>query len=109
MAHATAVFSTFESSQARKLAPVRYWSWATPSICAVAEVYETNIARVRVGQLAEISSRALPKPIKGRVVRIGNMVFKTIYSTSIRQRAPMLGWSECGSILIVKGGVWHRS
>jgi len=48
----------------------------TERMRAVAEVYETNIARVRVGQLAEISSRALPKPIKGRVVRIGNMVFK---------------------------------
>jgi HlyD family secretion protein len=48
----------------------------TERMRAVAEVYETDIGRVRVGQLAEISSRALPKPIKGRVARIGNMVFK---------------------------------
>jgi HlyD family secretion protein len=48
----------------------------TERMRAVAEVYETDISRVRVGQLAEISSRALPKPVKGRVARIGNMVFK---------------------------------
>jgi HlyD family secretion protein len=43
---------------------------------AVAEVYETDIARVRIGQLATITSRALPRPVTGKVVRIGNMVFK---------------------------------
>jgi HlyD family secretion protein len=43
---------------------------------AVAEVYETDIARVRVGQVATISSRALPHPVSGKVVRIGNLVFK---------------------------------
>ena len=43
---------------------------------AVAEVYETDIARVRIGQVATITSRALPRPITGKVVRIGNMVFK---------------------------------
>jgi HlyD family secretion protein len=48
----------------------------TERMRAVAEVYETDIGRVRVGQFAEISSRALPKPVKGRVARIGNMVFK---------------------------------
>jgi HlyD family secretion protein len=48
----------------------------TERMRAVAEVYETDIGRVRVGQSAEVSSRALSKPVKGRVVRIGNMVFK---------------------------------
>ncbi len=43
---------------------------------AVAEVYETDIARVRIGQVATITSRALPRPVTGRVMRIGNMVFK---------------------------------
>jgi HlyD family secretion protein len=43
---------------------------------AVAEVYETDIARVRIGQAATITSRALPRPVTGKVVRIGNMVFK---------------------------------
>ena len=43
---------------------------------AVAEVYETDITRVRLGQAATITSRALPRPIHGKVVRIGNMVFK---------------------------------
>jgi len=42
----------------------------------VAEVYETDIAAVSVGQGATVSSRALPKPISGRVARVGNMVFK---------------------------------
>jgi len=48
----------------------------TRSMRAVAEVYETDIARVRVGQVAKISSRALPNPISGKVARIGHMVFK---------------------------------
>jgi HlyD family secretion protein len=48
----------------------------TQRMRAVAEVYETDIGRVRVGQVAEISSRTLAKPIKGRVARIGNMVLK---------------------------------
>jgi HlyD family secretion protein len=37
----------------------------------VAEVYETDIARVRVGSPATISSELLPKPIQGSVARIG--------------------------------------
>ena len=48
----------------------------TRKMRAVAEVYETDITRVRVGQAATITSRALQRPIHGRVVRIGNMVFK---------------------------------
>jgi HlyD family secretion protein len=43
---------------------------------AVAEVYETDIARVRIGQVATITSRAFPRSVTGKVVRIGNMVFK---------------------------------
>ena len=48
----------------------------TGSMRAVAEVYETDIASVRVGQPATITSFALPRPIAGKVVRIGSMVFK---------------------------------
>jgi HlyD family secretion protein len=48
----------------------------TSRMRAVAEVYETDISRVSVGQRAEISSRALSKPITGRVARIGDMIFK---------------------------------
>mgnify|MGYP001545441366 CR=1 FL=1 len=48
----------------------------TARMHAVAEVYETDIARIRVGQKATISSRALAKPINGTVVRVGEMVFK---------------------------------
>jgi HlyD family secretion protein len=43
---------------------------------AVAEVYETDIAHVRIGQAASVTSRALPRPVSGKVVRIGSMVFK---------------------------------
>jgi HlyD family secretion protein len=48
----------------------------TERMRAVAEIYETDIAQVRVGQSATVKSRALPNPISGKVVRIGNMVFK---------------------------------
>ena len=48
----------------------------TSKMRAVAEVYETDITRVRLGQTATITSRALARPITGRVVRIGHMVFK---------------------------------
>lgn len=43
---------------------------------AVAEVYETDIGKVSVGQTATVTSRALSRPVTGKVVRIGNMVFK---------------------------------
>lgn len=42
----------------------------------VAEVYETDIGRVQIGQPARVTSRALTQPISGKVVQIGNMVFK---------------------------------
>jgi HlyD family secretion protein len=48
----------------------------TTRMRAVAEVYETDIAQVRMGQPATVSSRALGKPISGKVVRVGSMVFK---------------------------------
>jgi HlyD family secretion protein len=48
----------------------------TTRMRVVAEVYETDIAQVSVGQSATVSSQALPKPTNGRVARIGNMVFK---------------------------------
>lgn len=43
---------------------------------AVAEVYETDIGLVRIGQLATISSRSLPRALSGRVVQIGQLIFK---------------------------------
>jgi HlyD family secretion protein len=48
----------------------------TRSMRAVAEVYETDIAAVRVGQQATITSYALPRAVSGKVARIGSMVFK---------------------------------
>lgn len=43
----------------------------TDTMYAVAEVYETDIARVAPGQTAKISSPALPRPVTGRVESIG--------------------------------------
>lgn len=40
----------------------------------LAEVYETDISQVRVGQHATATSRALPKPLEGTVQQIGSMV-----------------------------------
>lgn len=48
----------------------------TEKMRAVAEVYETEISRVRIGQSATISSLALRRPIAGKVGRIGHMIFK---------------------------------
>ena len=43
---------------------------------AIAEIYETDIARVRVGQPATISSRAFARPLSGVVERIRQQVRK---------------------------------
>lgn len=48
----------------------------TDAMRAVAEVYETDIARIRVGQRASITSPALPHSIGGTVERIGDLVGK---------------------------------
>jgi HlyD family secretion protein len=48
----------------------------TSRMRAVAEVYETDIGRVRLGQSAVIRSRALERPVTGKVVEIGRMIFK---------------------------------
>jgi HlyD family secretion protein len=43
---------------------------------AIAEVYETDVRRVKLGQKATISSRALDKPLSGTVERIRQKVHK---------------------------------
>ena len=48
----------------------------TSEMHAVAEVYETDIRRVRLGQTATITSPALAGPLKGEVVKIGRIIFK---------------------------------
>lgn len=48
----------------------------TDQMYAVAEVYETDVPRVRVGQRAEIRSSVLSTPITGRVARVGLLVAK---------------------------------
>jgi HlyD family secretion protein len=48
----------------------------TDQMHAVAEVYETDIGAVRLGQRAIITSPALPKPLAGEVVQIGVSIYK---------------------------------
>ena len=48
----------------------------TAAMYAVAEVYEADIGRVRVGYQARVTSPALPRPLLGRVERIGLKVGK---------------------------------
>jgi HlyD family secretion protein len=48
----------------------------TNAMYVVAEIYETDILDVEVGQTATITSRALNSELTGRVDRIGKMVFK---------------------------------
>jgi HlyD family secretion protein len=48
----------------------------TQRMLAVAEVYETDISRVRLGQRATITSPALTAPAHGTVNRIGRKIGK---------------------------------
>jgi HlyD family secretion protein len=48
----------------------------TAKMHAVAEVYETDVPRVRLGQRAKVTSPALEQPLTGKVVEIGRMIFK---------------------------------
>jgi HlyD family secretion protein len=48
----------------------------TRSMYAVAEVYETDILRVRPGQRAKITSPALMEPLGGTVERVGRIIYK---------------------------------
>jgi HlyD family secretion protein len=54
----------------------------------VAEIYETDIGRVRLGQSATIRSRVFAKPLTGHVAAIGHMVFKnSVLNTDPTARA----------------------
>lgn len=48
----------------------------TARMYVVAEVYETDIGRVKTGQPATVTSPALAKPLAGKVERIGNTIGK---------------------------------
>jgi HlyD family secretion protein len=48
----------------------------TPQMQVVAEIYETDIGRVKLGQRATITSAALPQPLSGRVSKIRPQVAK---------------------------------
>lgn len=48
----------------------------TQQMYAVAEVYETDVPRIKVGQPAVITSPAFPQPISGQVAHIGLLIAK---------------------------------
>jgi len=48
----------------------------TQQMYAVAEVYETDVGLVRVGQRARVTSAALPEALTGTVEQIGHMIAK---------------------------------
>jgi multidrug efflux pump subunit AcrA (membrane-fusion protein) len=48
----------------------------TDNMSVIAEVYETDIARVKPGQTVQIRSAALAQPVSGKVSRIGLQVGK---------------------------------
>ena len=48
----------------------------TSAMYAVAEVYETDIGRIRIGQQASVRSIALPQALSGKVERIGMKIGK---------------------------------
>ena len=48
----------------------------TTIMVAVAEVYETDVPRVHLGQRAVVTSPALAQPLRGKVVEVGRMVYK---------------------------------
>ncbi len=48
----------------------------TDRMYAIAEVYETDIGRVQLGQRATVTSPALPRPLEGTIDRIGRKVGK---------------------------------
>lgn len=48
----------------------------TSDMHVIAEVHETDVAAVRVGQHATITSEALPEPVHGVVEEIGALIYK---------------------------------
>lgn len=48
----------------------------TDAMYAVAEVYETDVNRVAIGQKARVTSVSLPKALTGSVERLGNLIGK---------------------------------
>lgn len=48
----------------------------TDEMHVIAEVHETDVAAVHVGQRATITSEALPEPVSGRVEEIGALIYK---------------------------------
>src|SRR5206468_6695772 len=48
----------------------------TADMHVIAEVYETDVGFIRVGQRATITSEALGEPVQGTVEEIGKLIYK---------------------------------
>lgn len=46
----------------------------TQRMVAVAEVYQNDLARLKVGQVCRLTSPALPQPLKGKILSLGHQV-----------------------------------
>ena len=57
--------------------PVMFMIGYTSSMFVLAEVYESDALRLKVGQKAVISSAALPAKLNGTVESIGTMIYKS--------------------------------
>lgn len=53
----------------------------TSEMIVVAEIYETDVLKVRPGQTATISSAALPAKMKGTVASVSSLVFRNALET----------------------------
>lgn len=69
----------------------------TDQMYAIAEVFETDVTRVRMGQRARVSSPALLEPLYGTVDRIGMRVGKLDAIGADPPRAPTPAWSRSRS------------
>jgi HlyD family secretion protein len=48
----------------------------TRTMYAVAEIYETDVQFIRIGQLATVHSPVFAQPLRGKVAQIGQLIFK---------------------------------
>ncbi len=53
----------------------------TSEMIVVAEIYEADVLKVKTGQVATISSAALPKKMRGTVASVSNLVFRNSLET----------------------------
>ena len=68
----------------------------TRAMHAVAEVYELDVANIRIGQKASVRVQSLPDALVGEVVHIGWEVGRRVVLDNDPSRIPMPVSSKCG-------------